>query len=206
MRISVSSVIAISVLCLTLPAAASAFGIMQSAETIDKGVYKFTISPLMHFGSDGADDEFGVAARAGYGFSDKFDAEAKLGFFENVTLVGLDGEYWLVKDKQVDVSLGAGLHFGFAGDDGFDSMGIELTPLASGHISENLELYGALAVSLEKLSDVPEPLDDSYTSIQLVPGLEYKVSENIDLVGEFGLGLNDDSSDYAGVGIAFYLR
>jgi hypothetical protein len=39
-----------------------------------------------------------------------------------------------------------------------------------------------------------------------VPGIEYRLSDKADLVGEIGIGLNDDSFNYAGLGIAFYLR
>ena len=56
-------------LCLGLPAAAQTVGVMQSAETMDTGTYKLALAPLMTFGEDGADDEFGVAGRAGYGLS-----------------------------------------------------------------------------------------------------------------------------------------
>ena len=39
-----------------------------------------------------------------------------------------------------------------------------------------------------------------------MPGIEYRLSDTADLVGEVGIGLNDDSFTYAGVGVAFYLR
>jgi len=39
-----------------------------------------------------------------------------------------------------------------------------------------------------------------------VPGIEFRLSETVDLVGEVGIGLNDDSFTYAGLGLAFYLR
>jgi hypothetical protein len=42
--------------------------------------------------------------------------------------------------------------------------------------------------------------------IDLVPGIEYRVSDAADLVGEIGIGLNDNSFTYAGIGVAFYLR
>ena len=84
---------------------------------MDRGTFKLMVAPIMIFGKDGADDEFGVAARGGYGFTDRFDAEAKLGFFENGTFVGADGELWILKGKDkdtgLDFSLTGGLHWMF---------------------------------------------------------------------------------------------
>jgi hypothetical protein len=39
-----------------------------------------------------------------------------------------------------------------------------------------------------------------------VPGIEYAISQDIDLVAEVGIGLNDDARHYISGGIAFYLR
>jgi len=210
MRLSMSILAAGLGLCLALPAAAQDIGVLQSAETNDQGTFKFMAAPLMTFGKDGADDEFGLAARAGYGFTERFDAEGKLALFDNSTLVGLDGELWLLqgdtKDTGVDFSLTAGIHWLFGKDERFDTMGIDLTPQLSGHLSPNLELCGALDASFEKIKDVPAGGDDSYTTVHLVPGLEYRLSDTVDLIGEVGIGLNDDSFTYAGAGIAFYIR
>jgi hypothetical protein len=210
MRI-LGSVLAAGVcLCIGLPAAAQNIGVLQSAETVDKGVFKLMGAPVMTFGKEGADDEFGISLRAGYGFTDRFDAEAKLGFFENSTYFGADGEFWLIKaptrDSGVDLSVAGGLHWTFGKDEFFDTMGFDVTPLLSGHLTPDLELYGALDVSFETVDDVPEPFDDSFTRVHLVPGLEYRISEVVDFVGEFGFGVNDDSFSYVSVGLAYYLR
>jgi len=210
MKIYRSILIAGLSLCVALPAAAQYIGVLQSAETNDRGVFKIMVAPIMVFGKDGADDAFGLAARAGYGFTDRFDAEAKLGFFENGTYVGADGELWLVKGRQpdtgTDFSVAGGVHWLLGKDNNYDTMGFDLTPLLSMHVSPNLELYGALDASFESIKDLPEGADDSYTRLHLVPGFEYRLSESLDLVGEIGIALNDDSSTYAGAGIAFYLR
>jgi hypothetical protein len=42
--------------------------------------------------------------------------------------------------------------------------------------------------------------------VYLSPGLEYRVRPNLDLLAEFGIGLNDDSPNYIAFGVAFYLR
>jgi len=202
--------IAVLSLCFVLPAAAQYIGVMQSAETMDKGTFKLMVGPVLAFGENGADNEFGIVARGGYGFTDRFDAEAKLGFFENSTFVGADGELWILKGQEkhagLDFSLAGGVHWVLGKDNNSDIMGFELTPLLSGHVSKNLELYGALDVSFESIKDAPEGFDDTFTRLHLVPGIEYRLSDNVDLVGEIGIGLNDDSWSYVGGGIAFYLR
>jgi hypothetical protein len=197
-------------LCFVLPAAAQYIGVMQSAETMDKGTFKLMAAPIMAFGKNGADDEFGVGARAGYGFFDRFDAEAKLGLFQNGTFVGADGELWILKgtekDAGLDFSLTGGVHWMFGKKEHFDTMGLEVTPQLSGHVSKNLELCGALDASFESIKDAPPIVDDTFTRLHLVPGFEYRLSDSADLVGEVGIGLNDNSFTYVGVGFAFYLR
>lgn len=197
-------------LCFALPAAAQYVGVLQSAETMDRGTYKLMVAPIMVFGKDGADDEFGVTGRVGYGFTDRFDAEVKLGFIGDYTYVGADGEYWALKatkdDAGLDASLGAGVHYLVGNKNLSDIIGFEITPLLSGHVSRNLELFGALDVSLESVRDAARGQDDSFARLHLVPGFEYRLSDTADLVGEVGLGLNDDSWTYVGLGLAFYLR
>ena len=182
------------------PAAAQNF-LMNSAETINKGNLKIALFPVVLFGEDDAESEWGVGTRFGYGFTDSFDLEGKLAFFDGFKLYGLDGEYWLVKGD-VDVSIQLGGHWASV-DDGFDSKALDLSGLVSGNVAEKLELYGGLSASFESLDDVD---DSSFTRLYLVPGLEYKVSDQLDLVAEFGLGLNDDSPNYLGFGLAFYFR
>jgi hypothetical protein len=210
MRITRSFLAAALGLCFALPAAAQYIGVLQSAETMDRGSFKLMAAPIMAFGKNGADDEFGIAARGGYGFTDRFDAEAKLGFFENSTFVGADGEFWLLKGKEkdagLDFSLAGGVHWIFGSSGYSDIMGFEVTPLLSGHLSKSLELCAALDTSFESVKDAPPLVDDSFTRVHLVPGIEYRLSDAADLVGEIGIGLNDNSYTYAGVGVAFYLR
>lgn len=210
MRFFRSTLVAGFALCFGLPAAAQYFGILQSAETMNRGTFKLMAAPIMVFGKDGADDEFGVAARGGYGFTSRFDAEAKFGFFENSTVVGADGELWILRGRQedtdLDLAITGGAHWAFGKKGAFDTMGFEVTPALSGHVTENVELCGALAASFESINDAPAGLDDSFTVVHLVPGIEYRLSDAVDLVGEVGIALNDDSYTYAGIGFAFYVR
>jgi hypothetical protein len=197
-------------LCFALPAAAQVIGVLQSAETMDRGTYKLMVAPIMVLGKDGAEDELGVGVRGGYAFTEHFDAEAKLGFFKNGTFVGADGEYWIFrgaeKNSGLDFSLTGGLHWMFGSDNRHNTMGFEITPQLSGHVTENLELCGALDASFESIQDVPPGVDDSFTRLHLVPGIEYRLSETLDLVAEFGIDLNDNSSNYVSAGITYYVR
>ena len=196
------SLVATLALAMLLPVSAAAqdFGVMNSAETINKGNFKLMANPLVVFGRDGGDDEVGLALVGGYGFTDRVDAEAKVSFFDGLTFIGGDVEVWLLKEEPIDVSVIGGFHVGRA--DGFNTKGLDLTFLASGHLSPKLELFGGLDISRISIDD----FDDSFTTAHLVPGIEYAISQDIDFVAEVGLGLNDNSNHYISGGIAFYIR
>ena len=93
MKISRGILVVALGLCFALPAGAQYVGVLQSAETNDVGTFKLMAATIMVFGKDGADNTFGLEARGGYGFTDSFDAEAKLAFFDGGTYVGADGEF-----------------------------------------------------------------------------------------------------------------
>src|SRR5678815_1150465 len=61
--------------CTPALAYAQDFGVMESAETINKNNFKLRGNPMFVFGKD-ADATTGVAIAAGYGFTPRFDAEA----------------------------------------------------------------------------------------------------------------------------------
>lgn len=94
------------------------------------------------------------------------------------------------KPWQADFSVSPGIHYMFGDDGAFDTF----------------ELYGGLSASFESIRNAPRGVDDRFTKLHLVPGVEYRLSEAADFVGEVGLGLNDDSSEYGSIGLAFYLR
>ena len=175
--------------------------LMNSAETINKGNFKIAAFPTLLFAEGDGDDEFGVAGRFGYGFTDRFDIEGKLAFFEGLQLYGIDAELWVVKGRPVDVSVSLGAHI--TDTEVVNSSAIDTALIASGHITDNLELYGGFNASFESLDDVP---DSSFERYYVVPGLEYKIGDDLDLVAEFGIGLNDDSPNYVSAGLAFYIR
>jgi len=185
-----------------IPAAARAqdFGIMESAETINKGNFKIRVNPMFLFGRHGGDTDPGVAVAAGYGFTPRFDLEGQLAVYDGVTFFGANAEYWLVKHAPLDFSVAGGLHRR-TGDATTAYNGIDLTFLASGHATRKLELYGGLDLAFEGLG-VP----GGFTTAHLVPGLEYRVNNVIDLLAEAGLALNDSSRHYISGGIAIYFR
>ena len=178
--------------------------LMNSAETINPGNFKLAAFPTILFGKDvdgvEGENETGIAGRFGYGFTSRFDMEGKVAFFDGVTLYGLDAEYWLVKGP-ADVSVSLGAHK--TSTDLGDSSAIDTALLVSGNIGDKLEAYGGLNLSFESLDDVD---DSSFTRAYVVPGIEYKITQDLDLVAEFGIGLNDDSPHYLSAGLAFYIR
>jgi len=202
--------VAVLGLCFALPAMAQYIGVLQSAETMDRGTYKLMVAPIMVLGKDGADNKTGFAARGGYAFTENFDVEAKLGLFDQGTVFGLDGEYWISrstkKNSRPDFSLTGGFHMMSGKENYYDSRGFEIMPQLSKHVSKNLELCGALNASFEKIKDVPPGVDDSFTTLHLVPGIEYRLSDTIDFEAEFGIAINDNTSNYIGAGLAYYLR
>jgi hypothetical protein len=197
-------VVAAAALALMVPVSAAAqdFGVMNSAETINRGNFKLLANPIVLFGEDNVDSEVGVAIAGGYGFTDRVDAEAKVAFFDDLTFIGGDVEVWIIKEAPIDVSVIGGFHVGMT-DGPFDTKALDVTFLTSGHVSPRLELYGALDVARVSFDDID---DADATTVHLVPGIEYAVSQDIDFVAEVGLGLNDDSNHYFSAGVAFYVR
>jgi hypothetical protein len=173
---------------------------MESAETINKGNFKIRANPMVLFGRDGGDSDVGVAALVGYGFTHSFDLEGGVAIYDGVTFVGANAEFWLVKESPLDFSIAGGLHRRM-GDGTADYNGIDLTFLASGHVAPKLEIYGGLDLAFEGFG-VP----GDFKTAHLVPGLEYKVNDRIDLLAEAGVALNDNSRHYIAGGIAIYFR
>jgi hypothetical protein len=185
---------------LSLPTAASAqdFGVAQSAETINRGNFKLLANPVLVFGKDGGDNDGGVALGVGYGITDRVDVEGRFAFYDGISFYGGDLEFGFLKGPKYDVSATVGGHLT---DTEGDSWGaLDLTFQASRHMTPKLEVYGALDLAFESGSG------DSYQTVHLVPGVEYALSDDFDLVAEFGVGLNDSSSHYLTGGIAYYFR
>ena len=175
--------------------------LMNSAETINKGNFKLCAFPTVLLGEDEAENEWGLASRLGYGFTPSFDVEAKLAKFDGLTMYGADAEWWVVKGR-TDVSLSAGARKSdFEGGGG--STAIDTAVIASRSVGTSLEAYVGGSLSFESLDDVD---DSSFKRFYVAPGLEYKLSEDVDLLAEIGIGLNDDSPNYFSFGAAYYIR
>ena len=184
-------------------AQAQDFGVAESAETIDRGTFKIKANPMLLFGGDNLDNDIGINLMAGYGFTDSFDLEGGVVFYDGVTFFGVNAEYWAVKNGSVDFSVGGGVHFG-RGDNTFDTTGVDLTFIGSGRTSPRLELYGALDFAFERFDD--DFIGDGFTTVHIVPGMEYQLKDNLDFVAELGIGITDESSNYVTAGVAYYFR
>jgi hypothetical protein len=176
--------------------------LMNSAETINQGNFKISAFPTALLGEDGADNEWGIATRLGYGFTPRLDVEAKAAFFDGLKLIGADAEYWVVKGR-TDVSLAAGLHKADFEGEGPDSTAIDFAAIASRKVASRLEAYLGGSLSLESVDDAE---DSSFTRFYIVPGVEYRLAKDVDLLAEVGIGVNDDSPNYLSFGVSYYVR
>lgn len=177
------------------------FGVMESAETIDKGNFKLKMNPMFIMGE--GDTRTGVVAGFGYGFTDTFDFEANVARYKDVTLFGANVEYWLIKDETpIDLSASAGFHM-LKSDFG-DQTGVDATVIASHAATKKLDIYAALDMAFNRYRDSFR--GNHYTQAHVVPGIEYKVHQDLDLVAEFGVALNDRGDNYVSFGLAYYLR
>jgi hypothetical protein len=180
---------------------AQELGVLESAETINQGNFKLMAAPLFVFG-DRADETL-IVLGAGYGVTPDFDIEGRVAFGD-ATIFGGNAECWLMKHDPVDLSLNGGLHY--QDNDGpFNLFGIDVGLLASGHVADRLEVYGALDIAFKRFTEDP-PFDRTFTQVHLVPGIEYAISDQLDFVAEIGLGVTDSSTHYFGGGLAYYLR
>lgn len=184
-------------------AAAQDFGVLESAETINPGNIKLGAYPLFIF-PDPGDNEFSLGVTFGYGFTSSFDMEARAAFSDDVIFVGGDGEFWFLKNRPLDLSLRAGLHAGFVDGEVGDTIGADLSLLASAPVHPRLELVGALDLAFNSMDIGAER--DGFTTAHLVPGVEIALAPRIDFLAEFGFGVTDESSHYLGMGLAFYFR
>jgi hypothetical protein len=192
-------------LILVLPAVSYAqdFGVAESAETIDRGTFKIKANPMLLFGGDNLDNDVGITLMGGYGFTDSFDVEGGVAFYDGVTFFGANAEYWAVRNRPVNVSVAGGLHFG-QGEGPIDTTGVDLTFIGSGTAAPRLEIFGALDFAFESFDD--DFVDDGFTTVHIIPGIEYRLNDDLDFVAELGIGVTDESSNYVTAGLAYYFR
>jgi hypothetical protein len=172
--------------------------LMNSAETINQGNLKLGIFPTLLFAKGGSDSLWGVAARFGYGLTKSIDIEAKAAFFKGLKYFGADIEYWFLKGESFNASAAVGAHMtDYKG--GGDSKGIDAALLASTRPAKKLEVYGGLMLAFDSIKN-----GNNYTLVHVVPGIEYRLSDDLDFLAEVGIGLNDNSRSYGSVGLAYY--
>lgn len=200
MRKEVVSVLAVTLFLAAAAAEVSAQDVlMNSAEIIKQGNIKLGIFPTVLFGKNGSDSVWGMAGRVGYGLMPRFDIEAKGAAFKDLKYYGADVEYWLVKGRNINGSVALGGHLTDS-KGGADSSGIDTAFLVSTKPAKNLEIYGGLRLAF----DLVKNSDQSFTLAHVVPGIEYRISDDLDFLAEVGIALNDDSRSYASVGFALY--
>ena len=178
---------------------------MESAETINPGNFKLQVHPMFLF--DEGENETGISLGFGYGFTPSFDLEAKIALYDEVNFFGADAEYWLLKNQPLDLSVRGGFHVGAS--DFTDSTGFDFGLIASAPVTPRLEVYGALDMSFNEFDvadEFEDVIDDDYTNVHLVPGIEYALSDDLDFLMELGVGLNDESANYFAIGVTYYLR
>ena len=174
--------------------------LMNSAETINQGNLKLAIFPTVLFGKNGSDSVWGVAGRFGYGLTPSIDIEAKAAHFKGLNYYGADIEWWFLRGHNFNGSVALGGHMTNY-DGGDDSNGIDTSILFSHRPVRNLEIYGGLMLAFESIKNS----DVNFTLMHFVPGLEYRISNDLDFLAEVGIALNSNSRSYASVGLALYL-
>lgn len=172
---------------------------MESAETIDPGNFKLRLNPLVVFGKDGADDEVVMAGTIGYGVNRHFDIEAGASIGDGVRFFGASAEFKVADEPSFKLAVIPGFHVR-RGDRALHSTGIDLTFLGTTPVTDRLDFTTALDLAFERSEFI------DYETAHLVPNLEYKLHEDVDLLVEFGIALNDDSYHYLSGGVAFYFR
>ena len=190
-------------LLLASTARAQDFGVLESAETINRGNIKLGAFPLFVFPDEG-DTSFRLPISVGVGLTNSFDLEGRAAFSDDVTFVGADGEYWFLKNRPLDLSFRGGFHFGFVDGEVGDTAGVDVSVIGSAPIAARLELIGALDLAFTSMD--LGATRDGFTTVHLVPGIEVAITPDLDFVAEFGVGVTDSSSHHVGFGLAFYFR
>jgi hypothetical protein len=189
-------------------AAAQDFGIMESAATIDKGAFKVKVNPVFVLQDVNLEaSDTGIALAGGYGFMKSWDFEVKFAHYDSLNVFGADVEWWMLRkdaNDKVDLSVSAGFHSGRFAEPEPDYWGIDLTGILGHHATDKLDIYGALDLAFNRTRE--EGPEERATNVFLVPGLEYKLSPDLDLLAEVGVGLNNGSRNYVSFGLAYYLR
>jgi len=197
---SILAAAGLSLAVCAVPAHAQNF-LQGSPDTIWYGNVRLEGAPAQMFGREGGPDRTGAALRLGYGVTDNFDLEAKSGLFDGVTLLGGDGHVRLYDRRNTRATFTFGGHHAFVRD-ALDSTALDLAASVGQRLSSRLQVYAGAACSLERLNNLPEGSDRTFSRWYAVPGLRVGVADRLDLLVEGGVGLNDNSPHYITAGFA----
>jgi hypothetical protein len=81
-----------------------------------------------------------------------------------------------------------------------DIFGIDTALILSVYLTDSVEFYGGVQLGFESVEDT----DRNFTRAHAVPGLEIRVTDQLDFLAEYGVSLNDNSQDYVSIGLALY--
>ena len=184
---------------LLVPAAAHAsdFGILHTAIPVEKSVWRLQGGGVISL-EDGGREAFVISA--GTGLAPKFDFEAKLSMSGDDMAIG-GGIGYLITQQNVPVDLNVGAGFHYINHDTADATSFDVNVIGSKAINPKLSWYGALALSFGSSDG-----RSSFTAANLVPGIEYKLNDKVNVAVELGIGLNDNATNYLGGAIQYFIR
>ena len=193
-------------------AGAADFAMMETAERINQGSFKASGFPVV-IDRGRADAGNGLALGLGYGLPYGMDVEAHVARYYDGTFTGADLEWTAWRNDRMTFSVGSGLH-GADLDGGGYAAGGDGTAIFSYVPMHRLTVSAALNAAIDDVNDrdanAPAdsrfPTDGIYERYHAVQGVGYTVTRNIDLMAEFGVGLNGESDNYASAGMSWYFR
>jgi hypothetical protein len=172
---------------------ANDFGVLRTAIPVEKSVWRFGAGGIVSLEDNGR-EAFSVCAERG--LNAKSDIAAKLSFSGDDAAIGGALTYLIKRsdmDFPLDLSAQGGLHY--VNHDQNDAFVVDLTLLGSKEIKPKLSVYGAFDLGFGN-QDVPAGFDGSYTTVGLVPGVSYELTDKVNVAFELGLGLNDSATNY----------
>ncbi|MGH8482022.1 MAG: hypothetical protein ACRES8_06145 [Nevskiaceae bacterium] len=186
------------------------FGVMEAADVVEPGDFKFIAFPLAVRDSPRREQNSGVVLGGGYGFGRDLDGELQVAVYDDFTFYGADLEYTYRAERALELSISGGAHL--ADTDFGDPWGLDLTHVASYALPAlpALRLNGALDLAYERADAAYASAlgleDQRYWTAHAVPGVQYRVTRDVDVIGEVGVGLNGESDDYIAAGLSYYFR
>ena len=190
------------------PAPAVDFGVMETADTVIPGDFKFLAFPMAVRDGPRREVDTGINVGLGYGISEPLDVEFQIGVYDDFNYFGLDLEYSYRENQPLELSVSGGVHK-VESDFGYP-YGFDLTHIASYTMASipSLRLVGALDAAYERTDAYYAQSigaeHEAYWVAYAVPGVQFQVNPRVDVIGEVGVGLNDDSYDYVALGLSFY--